>query len=125
MNNRFKKLRTEANLSQAALAEKLHVHQTAVSQWELNKSFPEIDALKQMSDIYGVSIDYLVGNVNDPFFVLDNKSILDDINSYENQNDAPSLQAVAAHFDLNKLTDEGIKRYNEYVQYLTERFSKE
>lgn len=80
--NRFRELRTEARLSQVALADKLNVHQTAVSQWELEKSFPDIDLLKKMSKIYGVSVDYLVGNVNDPFFVLDNKKIIADINSY-------------------------------------------
>ena len=59
--NRFKELRTAAGLSQAALANKLNVHQTAVSQWELGKSFPEIDTLAKMAEIYDVFIDYIVG----------------------------------------------------------------
>ena len=38
-----------------------------------------------MADYFHVSVDYLAGNVNDPFSHLDNDRILQDINSYEDE----------------------------------------
>ena len=38
-----------------------------------------------MADYFHVSVDYLAGNVNDPFSQLDNDRILQDINSYESE----------------------------------------
>lgn len=39
-----------------------------------------METLQRLADYFGVTVDYLVGNVNDPFFYLDNKRILDEIN---------------------------------------------
>ena len=38
-----------------------------------------------MADYFHVSVDYLAGNVNDPFSQLDTDRILQDINSYEDE----------------------------------------
>lgn len=38
-----------------------------------------------MAEYFHVSVDYLAGNVNDPFLQLDNDRILQDINSYETE----------------------------------------
>ena len=38
-----------------------------------------------MAEYFHVSVDYLTGNVNDPFLHLDNDRILQDINSYEDE----------------------------------------
>ncbi len=55
-------LRTQANLSQAALAEKLNVSRQTVSKWELDASYPEIDKVVALSDLFHVSTDYLLKN---------------------------------------------------------------
>jgi len=39
--------------------------------------------------------------------------------------DGPLIKAAAAHFDPDKLTDEGRMMYEQYVQYLAEKFAKE
>lgn len=49
------------------------------------------DTLNKIAKYFGVSVDYLLGNVSDPFFVLDNESILADINSYQDTKNAPTL----------------------------------
>ena len=59
--NKYRQLRTERNLSQANLAERLGVSQTAVSQWETDKNYPDINTIKQLADIYSVTTDYLLG----------------------------------------------------------------
>lgn len=47
-------------MSQLAFAEKLHVSRQTVSKWELGVSYPEIDKLIAISDLFQVSIDYLL-----------------------------------------------------------------
>lgn len=64
--DRFKELRKKAGFSQAALAKILNVHQTAISQWELGKSYPEMDTIKKMAELYNVPIDYIVGRQSCP-----------------------------------------------------------
>ena len=41
--NRIREVRKAKKLSQTELAEMLHVHQTAVSQWENGKTEPDVD----------------------------------------------------------------------------------
>ena len=59
-SDNIKKLREEAGLTQDEFAEKIFVTRTAVSKWENGKSYPSIDSLKVISELFGVSIDYLV-----------------------------------------------------------------
>lgn len=60
--NIIKQLRKGKNLSQDKLANILNVHQTAVSQWEQGRTMPDLEVLKQLSNYFGVSIDYILGN---------------------------------------------------------------
>lgn len=53
-------LRTQAGLSQASFAEKLQVSRQTVSKWELGTSYPEIDKLVAISDMFHVTTDYLL-----------------------------------------------------------------
>lgn len=57
-------LRKSKNISQQKLAKFLNVHQTAVSQWEKGRTMPDIETLKKLSDFFGVSTDYILGNEN-------------------------------------------------------------
>lgn len=58
----IKKLRKENNMSQAELAEKLHISPQAVSKWETGKSLPDMLTLKSLSEIFNVSVDYLISD---------------------------------------------------------------
>lgn len=53
-------LRKQQNWTQEQLAEKLYVSRTAVSKWELGKGYPNIESLKQLSSVFGISIDELL-----------------------------------------------------------------
>lgn len=59
--DRLKELRTEANVSQQTLAEKLKMSKMAVSHWESGHSEPSIKQLIFISELFGVTVDYLVG----------------------------------------------------------------
>ena len=60
--NRFREQRLKAGYkSQADLAKILFVNQTAVSQWERGVTTPSPPILLKLSQLYGVSTDYLLG----------------------------------------------------------------
>ncbi|XFA99630.1 helix-turn-helix domain-containing protein [Candidatus Izemoplasma sp. B36] len=53
-------LRQRNNLTQANIAEICNVTHQAVSQWENGKSFPDIDSLKSLSNLYNISINDII-----------------------------------------------------------------
>lgn len=58
--NKVCALRMRDQLSQAELAEALNVSRQTVSKWELGASYPEIDKLLALSELFQVSTDYLL-----------------------------------------------------------------
>lgn len=52
--------RKQLGLTQENLAEKLNVSRVAVSKWESGRGFPNLDSLKGVSDLFGISIDELL-----------------------------------------------------------------
>ena len=53
-------LRKQNNWSQEQLAEQLAVSRQSVSKWESGAAIPGMDLLVKMSELFGVSVDYLV-----------------------------------------------------------------
>lgn len=58
--NYIKKQRNNLGFTQAEIAEKLHVTRQTISNWEQGKSYPDLDTLVKISDIYKISIDTLL-----------------------------------------------------------------
>lgn len=56
------KLRTDNNLSQDELAEKVFVTRQAVSRWENGDTVPNTETLKLLSKLFDVSINTLLGS---------------------------------------------------------------
>lgn len=54
------KHRKQLGYSQEELAEKLGVSRQAVSKWESTLSIPDLDKIIKMSEVFGVSTDYLI-----------------------------------------------------------------
>ena len=59
---KFKKLRTDKSLTQDELAEKLYVTRTAISKWESDRGYPNIDSLKQIAKFFSVTVDELLSS---------------------------------------------------------------
>ena len=54
------KLRRQKHWSQEELAERMHVTRQSVSKWESMQSLPDLDRIVQLSELFGVSTDYLL-----------------------------------------------------------------
>lgn len=59
-------LRKNAGMTQSDLAEKLNVSRQAVSRWEMGTAMPEIENLVAMSDLFGVTLDELLRDREEP-----------------------------------------------------------
>ncbi len=53
-------LRKKVGMSQEELADRLDVSRQAISRWELGTTLPDAPNLMKLSDLFGVSIDYLL-----------------------------------------------------------------
>ena len=62
---RLLELRSEKGLSQRAIAKEMFVSQGTYNNWENGKTQPSIEQLKRLSGLFGVSVDYLIGNTDE------------------------------------------------------------
>lgn len=61
-HEKLQKLRSDENLTQEELAQKLYVSRTAISKWESGRGYPSIDSLKAIASYFHVTIDELIGS---------------------------------------------------------------
>lgn len=64
--NRIKEAREKRGITQKYVALTLGVKAPSVSAWETGKTFPSAENLAALSELYGVSIDYLMGKDPSP-----------------------------------------------------------
>ena len=57
--------RSRLDLTQEQLAEKLGVAESTIRRWEEGLTKPSPHLLMEMSDLFGCSIDYLLGRTDD------------------------------------------------------------
>ena len=73
-SQRLTQLRESRELTKKQLAQILHVSDSCVSQYENGSSMPGYDTLLSISQYFGVSVDYLLGNVGkDKAFPMDSE----------------------------------------------------
>ncbi|PFI81554.1 helix-turn-helix domain-containing protein [Bacillus cereus] len=73
LGSQLKKFRESKSFSQEDVARKVGVTRQAVYKWESNKSYPDIDNLILLSDLYEVTIDELIKGSGDDREDLDKK----------------------------------------------------
>ena len=66
ISERIKELREKQNLTQSGLAKKLNITRSAVNAWEMGISVPNVEKLVELSSLFTVSVDYLLG-INNSF----------------------------------------------------------
>lgn len=86
-------LRRKSGLSQEQLADRLGVTRQSVSKWESGTAMPELVKLISLSDIFGVSLDYLV------------KDYLEEPESAGGGDDLSAQQAVRLEKKVDELTN--------------------
>jgi transcriptional regulator with XRE-family HTH domain len=58
---KLKEIRKSNNITQEELASYLSISKQAVSSWEIGKSEPDTNTIKEIANYFNVTVDYLVG----------------------------------------------------------------
>lgn len=73
---RIKSFREEMGISQDDLALKIFVSRQTISNWETNKSYPDIKSLAMLSNIFNVSLDdFIKGDIEKMRKLVDKEEI--------------------------------------------------
>ena len=86
LGSQLKKFRESKSFSQEDVARKVGVTRQAVYKWESNKSYPDIDNLILLSELYEVTIDELIKGSDDVREELDKKD-KDECEDDDDEND--------------------------------------
>ncbi|MCH5296886.1 MAG: helix-turn-helix transcriptional regulator [Ruminococcus sp.] len=106
---RLKELRTDNDMSQTELADKLNLKASAISKYEKGITQPAIETLKKLAEIFCVTVDYLIG--------------LSDIrNPYGNTQITPNEAELVEHF--RQLSYENKIRIDERIKTIIENNDK-
>jgi transcriptional regulator with XRE-family HTH domain len=57
----LKYLRKQRNWTQEEVAQRLNMSRSQISKWENGELLPDLQSLEKLSELYNVSIDFLVG----------------------------------------------------------------
>lgn len=101
IGSRLRAVREQHNLSQTELAEKLGMTQKAISSWENGRTYPRMQQLTEMCQIYDCTLEYLTGTrQHDPSDIT-----LDDILVKMKDMRVPDLQAImdTARFQIERI----------------------
>ena len=89
----LKEARLNAGLSQKEVAEQLGVAKSSYSLYESGKREPDVERIKKLAQILGVSSDALLG-LPEPY------------------------DTIAAHFDGSEFTPEQLKQIKEFAKFV-------
>lgn len=82
LGKQIKTYRQQANLSQEGLANRIYVSRQTISNWENDKSYPDVNSLVLLSEIFQVSLDKLIkGDIEDMKAVI-HKEEIEKMNCY-------------------------------------------
>lgn len=110
---RLRNLRGEKGLLQRELAAKLNLSRVAITHYEQGKRFPEWDTLQKIADLFGVSVDYLLGRSD---------SRIGPTNKNDNKN-----ETLAAHRNddpTQELPEEARRSLEEFKDYILKKYGK-
>jgi transcriptional regulator with XRE-family HTH domain len=64
LGQRLKLQRKRNKLTQKDVARILKINYTTISKWETNVYDPDTDSLRKLAELYGTTVDYLIGLSN-------------------------------------------------------------
>lgn len=65
-HSKIKEFRKSINLTQKQMAERLNITERAYQYYESGQREPNLDTLFDISNIFDISTDYLLGKTNNP-----------------------------------------------------------
>ncbi|MDI9413380.1 MAG: XRE family transcriptional regulator [Bacillota bacterium] len=106
--DRIRKQRQNKKWSQKDLAQKLNLTQQAIARWEGSKTNPDSEMLIQLSKLFNCSVDYLLGQTDDP-----------------NNRELPDTVAPYLPEGFDELSPEARKEVLDFIDYVMVKYAKE
>lgn len=78
LGSKIKSLRIDRGLTQDELAKILGIARTTLASWEIDRREPDYAMLQKLADVFGVSVDYLLGRnkiIADALIVAEPKAV--------------------------------------------------
>jgi transcriptional regulator with XRE-family HTH domain len=84
IGDRITQLRKEKALSQTDLATAISASREAISKYERNEASPSVEVASKIAEVFGVTIDYLIGKNHN--MAVDKKTLkrMEDIDKLDN-----------------------------------------
>ena len=94
---RFKELRKQNNKTQQEIADILNVSQQTYAKYELRLCEPSLETLRKLAEVYGVTVDYLIGRDANEFAYLsaEEKTLIVNFRKLSTYNQAKIIGEVA------------------------------
>ena len=109
-------LRRRCNMTQMELADKMGISFQAVSNWERGNSMPDISKLPELAEVFGVTIDQLLGECSE----IVESAVKGDIKTYLENNEVTTeeIRKVAPILkpkQMDEIAESAILRRKENV----------
>lgn len=105
IGERLKKLRKEKKLTQLEFAKAIGVAESTMSLYENNKRQPDYVTLSKLADYYNVSVDYLLGRVNNPGIkIISKEDLPEELAKYVDYIE------ILKEVDMSDISPEGLKK---------------
>lgn len=118
----LKALRTNAKLTQQDLATKLKVAPSTIGMYESGKRMPDADILNKIANIFGVSIDYLLGRTtnsitqpNIEITAKDERDIAKDVASIMNK--IKTNEDGPIHYNGEEMDPEDVELFEQALEF--------
>ena len=111
-------IRKNKGLTQDNLAEKLNVSRQAVAKWESGQAYPDISNLIQISNIFNVTVDYLVRDAECMISpVTDCKTDIEEIIKFRLEANVNTYAAFMNEVDSTRLNSHDFRYENGIYTY--------
>ena len=101
-NESYTELREEKKITQIRLSIELEVSQETLSAYEMEKYYPSVKSLIKLQNIFGVSIDYILGLTDQRYPALQRSDLAEDeqllLHTYRKM-DSPGKQRLRGYLD--------------------------
>ena len=110
-SQKIKLLRKDNSLTQSDLADKLNCSLSKIGMLETNKRDPTKDDLIMLSNIFNISVDYLLGLDDEKYAINKRLQNIDRISTHRFRK-------------IEKLPDEALSQLDDYIKYLELKYNK-
>ena len=126
----MRELRLENNKTMKQAAKELEMPYTTYVNYEKGLREPNSEVLIKIAKYFSVSIDYLLGHVNDPSFHLDNQRILNELNdcgenekmpTHQGEHDPSEIMFALSRGGEKEITKEMFEEVKRFAAFIAER----